>query len=76
MTLYQRLLEAGCKLDSHESDLYVEATTTALGIIKSYAEHGCDVKPKSFISQIDGKRWLDLPFMYEPWWASRIKAAQ
>lgn len=63
MTLYTELRDAGCEIDSHESDLYVLATPEARAIIERYG------KPcLSFISQIDGKRWLDVPFMYEPFW--------
>lgn len=30
---------------------------------------------KAFTSQIDGTRWLDLPFAFVPWWDRRAELA-
>lgn len=68
MTLYQELKAAGCKIDSHESDLYVEATMEARAIVK---KHRCKAYP--FISQTDRGMWLDVPFMFDPWWKARAR---
>jgi hypothetical protein len=35
-SLYRRLLEAGCEIDNHESDLYVRDTPEARAIIAQY----------------------------------------
>ena len=67
-SLYTLLLEAGCKLDNHESDLYVLDTPEARAIIEA---HGTGVPCAAFRSQVDGKRWLDLPFHFAPWWEHR-----
>ena len=60
---YAALKAAGVPLDSHESDLYAKVTPASTAIIKasgwSYS---------TFISQIDGLRWYDLPFAYLPFW--------
>lgn len=68
---YKALKEAGCKLDSHESDLYVKATPEADTILKAHGitpgAWGCE----RFTSQIDKQTWYDLPFMYDPWWEKR-----
>jgi hypothetical protein len=58
MSLYTALRDAGCKLDNHESDLYVEATADARRILR---EHGRTAY--TFVNQQDGKLWLDVP-----WW--------
>ncbi len=68
MTLYQELKDAGCELDSHESDLYVLATAKAMLIVTKHP-----VGYSCFIGN-DGKRWLDLPFMYSPWWEHKKRA--
>jgi hypothetical protein len=64
--VYQQLKDAGCALYNHESDLYVEATPTALGIVKASGRSFT-----RFTSQVDGKQWLDVPFAYRPWWDKR-----
>jgi hypothetical protein len=64
--VYQQLKDAGCALDNHESDLYVEATPTALEIVKASGRSFT-----RFTSQVDGKQWLDVPFAYRPWWDKR-----
>ena len=64
-TLYEELKEAGCEIDHHESDLYVLATAQAFLIVKRYP-----VKYERFVGS-DGKFWLDIPFMYTPWWEHR-----
>jgi hypothetical protein len=67
MDYYQKLIEAGCKVDNHESDLYAEATPLAIEITK-------DAQSRSFFrSEVDGKQWLEIPFAYTPWWAARSK---
>ena len=67
-SLYTLLLEAGCKLDNHESDLYVLDTPEARAII--IAQHPA-VSFAPFRSQVDGRIWLDLPFHFAPWWEHR-----
>lgn len=66
MSLYEELLAAGIPLDSHESDLYALVTSDSR-VIVARSEHGCS----TFISNIDGKLWFDLPFAYDPWWIRR-----
>jgi argininosuccinate synthase len=66
-SLYQALLAAGIQTDHHESDLYVLDTPIARALI---AKSGLAMA-KPFTSQIDGKRWLDVPFAYEPFWEKK-----
>jgi len=43
-----------------------------LEIIKAYNKAGGNaVIYASFKNQVDGKQWLDIPFMYSPWWNKR-----
>jgi len=62
-SLYKDLVRAGIPTDNHESDLYVLDTPEARETIKKYA-----YKFTTFTSDIDGKRWIDVPFAYEPFW--------
>lgn len=62
-SLYQQLKESGCRLDSHESDLYVKKSAMSDAILAGY-----EGQKSTFISQIDGKTWHDLPFQYSPFW--------
>jgi hypothetical protein len=63
-SLYQDMLAAGVKIDSHESDLYVEATPSSVAILKRYPR--CNAS--YFRNNVDGKLWIDIPFAYDPFW--------
>lgn len=65
-SLYQALKAAGVRTDHHESDLYVLDTPIARALLASHGK-----KASGFTSQIDGKRWLDVPFAYDPFWAKK-----
>ena len=62
--IYAAIIAAGIPIDHHYSDLYVLATPEARAIIKASGWYGVT----SFISQIDGRRWYDVPFAYAPFW--------
>lgn len=66
--VYDALTQAKCKTDSHESDLYVEDTQIARDII---ARFKLNFRP--FRSNADGKMWLEVPFMYQPFWDAKLK---
>lgn len=70
-TLYADLVAAGCKVDSHESDLYVEATPKARAIIRAHGSIGIP-----FTNQAPdgpGGTWLEIPFAYAPFWEKTIR---
>lgn len=69
--LYRLLVEAGCEIGSHYSDLHVKATPKALSIIRDFNRMNLPVAAIPFRSQIDGSRWLDIPFAYSPYWEKR-----
>lgn len=66
-TLYQDVLESGIECSNHESDLYVLANSDSLSIIKKHNV----AYYSSFKSNIDGKLWYDIPFMFDPFWQKR-----
>lgn len=64
--VYRLLKQAGCKIDNHASDLYVLATTESSRIIRDSGK-----KYGIFTSEIDGKRWFEIPFAYLPFWEAK-----
>ncbi len=68
-SLYEDAVEAGLDYDSHESDLYVLDTPEARVLVE---KHGFYFE--AFVSTADGRRWIDVPFAYYPWWSTRQKA--
>lgn len=69
-SLYDKLKSAGQELDHHESDLYVKWTPEADAIIKAHGGPEA-ANARSFKNNKDGKRWIDIPFAYAPWWEKR-----
>jgi len=69
-TLYEECVEAGFDLDHHESDLYIKDCTAARALLSRRGGHYFE----TFISQIDGSMWLDVPFAYQPFWDAKTKA--
>lgn len=62
MSIYEKLLAAGCTMDNHESDLYVKATMKACAMTKGQPGRSF------FRSQTDGTLWIEIPFAYDPFW--------
>jgi hypothetical protein len=71
MSLYQDLVDAGVKIDHHESDLYFQATEKSLAILAKYPEKKEIASP--FIDSIEHKPWIDIPFAYLPFWEKKKK---
>lgn len=70
-TLYQELKAAGFELDKRESDLYVLDTPEARAIITKPRHKTLGQNMTSFICQRDGRRWLEVPFAYDPFWEAK-----
>ncbi len=64
MTLYEELVAAGCEIENHESDLYVVVSEAALSILAGYEFRST----LSFFAS-EGRRWVDVPFAFDPFWA-------
>jgi hypothetical protein len=69
MSIYEKLKAAGVKMDSHESDLYIEATPQNLEMTRG------ELNRSFFTSNVDGKFMIELPFAYAPWWIARTGRA-
>jgi len=66
-SIFEILKERGIPTDHHESDLYVKATPEAIELTKDFESR------EFFTSNIDGERWIDLPFRYDPFWDEKQK---
>lgn len=66
--LYDAAVAAAIPMDNHESDLYLKATPEAVALVRQYeGRSNCS----GFTSQIDGERWIEVPFAFVPWWDKR-----
>lgn len=65
MSIYQKLKKAGVEISGHYSDLYCPVNPVTNEILK---DHKCK---SIFISQIDGEKWWDVPFQFDPYWEKR-----
>lgn len=66
-TIYELLTKAGCETANHESDLYVKDTPEARAIIEGHGEF----KIKPFTADDGSGTWIEIPFQYDPFWASK-----
>lgn len=65
LSIYQKMIDAGVKVDSHYSDLYAEVNIASRAIVAEY-EYKSSVT--TFTSATDGKLWYDIPFAFQPYW--------
>lgn len=68
-SLYHCLVAMGIEVDHHESDLYFPASAVTLALLRRFPDQGKIAK--SFKSEIDGKRWIEVPFAFMPFWERR-----
>jgi len=66
MNIYNEAKAAGCRIGHHESDLYIEDSPKAREILKRHK-----MPAKTFRSE--GASWLDVPFMYDPFWNKKAR---
>jgi len=66
--IYQQMKAAGVEIDNHESDLYVPVNADTQKLITKYRFRS---NVTTFVNQIDGKLWFDIPFAYTPFWEEK-----
>lgn len=69
MSLYSELVAAGVQIDSYRSDLQFPNTKQAQAILQNFPIE--QKNAQCFISNLDGKPWIEVPFAYVPWWELR-----
>lgn len=75
-TLFQSIREAGIPYTNHESDLYIKATPETRAILSRFPLNKANAT--GFINQAaphKGELWLDVPFAFDPFWESKMKAS-
>lgn len=66
VSIYQAIKAAGIETDNWCSDLYFPETKESMEILRKYPLH---LKNSTkFSSAIDGTRWIDVPFAFDPEW--------
>ena len=73
-SLFETIKEAGIPFDSHESDLYLPATPQVREILNRFPLQKGNAT--SFINQVEGGQWLDIPFAYLPFWEAKQKRGE
>jgi hypothetical protein len=66
MSLYTDCLAAGIPWANHYSDLYIPATAQTRELLNKRG-----LTATTFINQVEGGIWLDVPFAYDPYWQSK-----
>ena len=64
--LYEQFKKAGCKIENHYSDMYVEVTsesTKIIELLKNTNHHAT-----TFRHQIHNTIWYEFPLIYTPYW--------
>ena len=68
MTIYEKMVEAGVKIENHCSDLYVPKNETTDEIV---ADYEFPAMVSVFRDNIDHELWYDIHFAYDPYMFGR-----
>ena len=68
-SVYTEVKAAGGYIANHESDLYIEDTPENRAILDRYPLQKQNAT--TFHNQVTGKRCIELPFGYLPFWEAR-----
>lgn len=66
--IFNQVKAAGIPYASHATDLYIPVNNETRKIIAEY-EFKSDVK--TFVNQVEGGLWYDIPFAYLPAWEAK-----
>jgi hypothetical protein len=69
MSIYAEVKAAGGYISNHESDLYIEDTEENRAILAQYPLEKSNAT--RFTNQVTGKRCIDIPFGFMPFWEAR-----
>jgi hypothetical protein len=68
MEIYTQVVAANIPLANHESDLYIPVTDETRALIAAYR---FKENVTTFINNLDGKLWYDVPFAFLPYWEAK-----
>lgn len=65
--IYERAVESMPKneIDHWQSDLYLKATPISEKLVDEYEWRG---SVTTFLDQVEGKLWYEIPFAFTPYW--------
>ena len=77
-TLYDECVKRGIPIANHESDLYIPCTEETRLLLLHYGHdrRGKLATAETFINQVEGGRWYDVPFGYAPFWRAVARKAK
>jgi hypothetical protein len=67
-TIFETVKKKGIPFSNHSSDLYIPVTPETRELISQYK---FQQNVTTFWNEVDGGRWYDIPFAYDPWWEAR-----
>ena len=67
-TIYQQMLDLEVEIAHHATDLHVPVDDETTAVLMDYEFKSAVT---TFVSQIDGKTWYDIPFAYLPGWGKK-----
>jgi len=65
-SLYQKLKDAGKKMESHESDLYTPLADDTLEMVRASG-----LRWTTFTDNDTQELWIEIPFAFDPHWLVR-----
>ena len=68
MSIYEKMVQSGVRIENHCSDLYVQKNAITDRIISSYEFPAC---VSVFTDNIDCSPWYCISFAYEPFWSEK-----
>lgn len=76
-SIYAECIARGIPVANHYSDLYIPVTPQTTALIREFQEVGKLLSsPDTFVNQVEGGLWYDLPFQYEPYWEQKARKAE
>lgn len=70
MSIYEKMVQSGVRIENHCSDLYVPKNETTDEIVQLFAYRTIT---ETFMDNIDGTLWYNIPFCYDPYWIEKSK---
>jgi hypothetical protein len=73
-SLFHVILAADIPFASHETDLYIPANDRTRKILAEFPL--ADANKTTFVNQVEGGTWYDIPFAYLPAWEAKARNSQ
>jgi hypothetical protein len=67
-SIFEQVKASGIPYHNHQSDLYIPVNETTKEMVKNYKFKN---NVTTFVNQVEGGLWYDIPFAYSPYWESK-----